>query len=688
MATTILRAIAFAYVDQENPDAHYAVNNNTWYTLSGAPSALNEKALLVQFSPIPASLKRKALVGVEFEVAADATGSEAYTNTVYLNTLANPIDLSSATYTDLAGSGRASGGLGSVNTPDGQKDITVRSTSPAGKLYDAKRLASNPYACLCNSNSYAPRFVKVRPTLVAGGLMYATLEYDATRTQTSKIVYKSGPKSGYVNPRTATGFQWAFEPADSTIDCADNAFSQASATFYWKASTAANYTAVNISGSTAAVTIPANTFPAAATIQWYVSGTDEDGTTTQTDVFSFSTAAGAVSAVCVSPNLSVEDGSAAIDFVWRINSTDGQAASRVRGIWRKSSDPDEDASYNVLFDVSSALTSYSAPANTFPAGDITWRVRVWNIDGTEGAAGSTTFICVAAPEAPAGLAATEVPLTTISWQSGEQQAYEISIDGNVVRRAFGSDVYSWQVPEPLAEGDHVISVRVQGIYGFLSQPSEITITVGGPESVSMTISGTFGADAELHLNLMTSSDVRWYRDGALIGISKNGAPDFTDRRVLGSHEYFARIFYPYGGYMQSNTITGSMSVRAKQISALDDYRSPWIQLRLSENSADEEQFTWSRGMFTQHIAATGFPTLERSGTEDLVGTYNCAFVSESDAANFETLAGKVVILKSRQNNVITGMLAQVQKRVTEFYITYDFSIQQIYAADYVEIDSI
>ena len=295
-----------------------------------------------------------------------------------------------------------------------------------------------------------------------------------------------------------------------------------------------------------------------------------------------------------------------------------------------------------------------------------------------------SFICVNAPDPPDGLEATSVPRTTISWQASGQEAYEIQIDGETVRQAFGADVYSWQVEEPMSEGEHTIGVRVQGVYGLWSQWSEITIRVGGPTG-SISLTGNFGTDAWLTPTGSLSTDtVRYYRDGELIGTAP-GDVSFIDRRALGIHSYFARIFLAGGEYSQTNTVTGTMATNVKLIAPLDDLTSGWLELRLSEQSNGQEEFRWSRNQSLQHVAGAVWPQLERAPYEDLTGTYDVAFKDLQSAQAFEALRGRVVILKSRDENVVIGMLAALAKRTTLFYTSYTFTLQQIHVRDFTEI---
>ena len=528
---------------------------------------------------------------------------------------------------------------------------------------------------------------------------FIRIYYDDAEEIASQITQYNCITEGYLDPRVAQTFAWTYEDADALYSCADT-FTQASAVFHWRQGTSGSWTDVSISGNTKQVTIAANTFPAGQTIQWYISGTDTEGDSSQTEVYTVSTAAGTATATALSPINSVEDGSAPIIFRWNLSSTDGQPASRVRAWWKL---PTEDNnSWHTLVDTNSAITSYTAAANTFPAGEIQWKVQAFNIDGTEGpwdanVPNQKRFICVAAPDPVEGLSATQVPRTTISWQSDGQEAYEISIDGEVVQKAFGPGVYSWQVSEPLEDGPHTISVRVQGIYGLWSQPSTITINVensvpAGWASIELT--GIFSIDADLTLNMngggMSPPQVQWYRDGKRIAWvryaddSTGGPFTYTDARVLGTHQYYAELWHNNGNYARSNTVTGTMTSATKQIRALDG-STDWLELRLSENSNGREDFQLSQQSVSQHITGAVWPDLERSPFRDLSGSYDCAFRDPAAAAAFEVLFGKIVILKSRGDEVVIGMLSQLQKKVSLFYTTYKFTINQIHVDDFAEV---
>lgn len=496
------------------------------------------------------------------------------------------------------------------------------------------------------------------------------------KTATSQITPQSSPTSGYKDPRYAIEFSWYFDAAGSAIP-------QGSASLFWKVSTASTYTEVQASGTTTSVTIPANTFPVAALIDWYISGTDKWGVSSTSEIYQFSTAAATIYASCVSPVGSAEDTTKPITMQWTLSSSDGASPTRVTAAWKR---PTESASeWHQLVDSSDPITSLTVPGYTFPAGEIQWKVQATNRDGVAGPESLAAFVSLRAPDPPTGLSATSVPISTISWQSDEQQAYEISIDGKVVQKAFGIGVYEWTVPEPLEDSVHEISVRVQSSFGLWSNPAETSVDIQNTVPTGwddLALTGAFGVDAILEATGAEAAEgiaTQWYRDGKRIGETE--ARIFTDRRSLGAHSWYAEIWSQDGNYARSNTVEGFLESRVTRIAPLDS--GDWLELRLSENSEGLQGFSYQRTQSLRHVLGTNWPVLERSGFEDLSGSYSCAFRTYAEAEAFERLRGQVVILKSRGGRMVVGALSELSCSVTDFYTAYSFGISQIDWEDFV-----
>ena len=506
-----------------------------------------------------------------------------------------------------------------------------------------------------------------------GGTTTQTREQTFT-TVKSQISPQDSPTSGYMDPRNPITFSWYFATPTASYD-------QASAVFHWRVSGDETWTDVPASGSTRSVTIPANTFPVASEIEWYVSGTDAGGCSSESETYSFSTASATTYAICVSPVGVVADGTQEITFRWIVQTSDGTSPSRMYLWWKLPTE--SQSSWHQLLDTTDPVYEFTVQPETFDAGPVQWKVQAVNRDGTAGPANEASFVVLRAPEAPQGLSATAVPRTVISWQSTGQEAFEITIDGEIVAAEYGPATYSWQQPLPLADGVHQIRVRIQGAYGLWSNYAETSILVENTPDGTLDLTGSFGSDAELQITTEIDEDteIQWYRDGIRIGRTV-GKDQFTDRFALGTHFYYAEIWLADGNYTRSNTVTGTTAVTSPMIAAAEG--GAWISLRLSDDSKREQTFSWSRQHSMNHIHGEIYPSLEMAPYEDLTGSYDCAFRSAAAAAAFESLRGKIVVLKSSKGHVLVGGLVQLKRKDNAFYTAYTFSLQQTDWEDFVD----
>ena len=86
----------------------------------------------------------------------------------------------------------------------------------------------------------------------------------------------------------------------------------------------------------------------------------------------------------------------------------------------------------------------------------------------------------------------------------------------------------------------------------------------------------------------------------------------------------------------------------------------------------------------RHFTGAEYPVVEISTYSDLSGNFNAAFTDMAAAKRFESLRGKVVIVKARGGNVVVGAILQLDKRQTKFYSAYSFTVNQIAWEDYVD----
>ncbi len=365
------------------------------------------------------------------------------------------------------------------------------------------------------------------------------------------------------------------------------------------------------------------------------------------------------------PVNTVEDGSAAIKFKWTLANASGIAPTKTD--LQTSTDG---TNWTNLATVTSGGTTYSVAADTFSAGTIYWRARAYNRDNVAGSwSSAVNFIVVAAPAAPTVLS-DGAPFATITWRVEGQQAYRITVDNAVYGPYFGSEK-TFTLSDYLADGEHTVSVEVQGNYGMWSAAGTYTFTVQNVPSSAVTLKGRFDIDA--HLSWTTESavdDYLIYRDGEQIGHATEKA--YTDRLSLGSHVYTVVNRLTDGNYTVSNAVTGVTALSSIAIAALAG--GDWVYLPLSDKSDAEQAFSKTRDYSLRHFTGSEYPELEMSSFSDFSGSYSCAFKCAKDAKPLLDLFGKTVIVKSRGGSVVVGPFAAYDRTQTDFYVVYSFSI--------------
>lgn len=627
--------------------------------------------LLIRFPAFPSSLLYKKLISAKLRF--EARQSAAETGLLYIYSLDSDFDPATVAWSTMPGIS---------NTYYGYRIFTSSATSYAegllpdtyyidsGSTTDPVQIAkaskqiltSNSVAVKPGLNDYI--WIKGAPVLI--------IEVDESVTITSQISPVNSPTSGWINPTIAQTFSWKFTYSGD-YPCPGN-FEQASAVFHWRAGTSGSWNDVPASGQS--VTIPANTFPG-GTVQWYISGTDTQGTSSQTSVYTVTTEDSEAVATATEPSGTVEDGSAPIVFKWTVTNDSGSTPT---GADLQSSTDGE--TWTDFAHVSGSNLQYSAPANTFAAGVVFWRVRAYNRDNVAGSwSSSKQFVSVAAPAAPA-VSVDAVPFATISWQSEGQQAYRVTVDGKVYGPYFGS-AKRFELPDYLGDGGHTAAVEIQGVYGLWSAPGTVSFSVANVPGAAITLRGTFYRDAELSWSTEDqTADFFIYRDGVRIG--HTGQLSFADRTVLGDHSWQVINRLPGGYYTASNAVQGELRSCCTAIAPLAG--GAWLELRKSASESSEQSFAASRQISLRHFEGAAYPVAEISPFLDLSGSYDVAFLySEAEAAaQFEAMLGSTVILKSRGGECLVGILSGYAKRNPRFYRAYSFSVQRIHWRDFVD----
>ena len=324
----------------------------------------------------------------------------------------------------------------------------------------------------------------------------AAAEFEVYYNAVSQVVPSSSPTDGNISNYGPLSFSVALEssepvPFDFLID---------SAAFYWRSGTSGNYTQLAMTPSTgketATVDIAAGTFPN-GTLQWYASATDEDGNTSQTGVYTLTVVNSSIASFPVSPIDTIQSGTAPVLFIWSYLTLDGSAQNGAEL---------EYSTNNLAWvpfagrsEITGDMTSYTAPAGTFPGGVVYWRVRSYTQGNTPGPWSQPASFNVFAAPTVSAVVATSVPFTTITWQTDGQLAYEVEIDGTVYGPYRGETTRSFTSPEPLEDGLHTVRVRAQNRYGLWSQWADTTTKITNVPGRAVTIAATGGQSVQIEI---------------------------------------------------------------------------------------------------------------------------------------------------------------------------------------------
>ena len=661
-ATVNLSLTTSGYVDSSRPYTVITTNTSTEYEITE-----NSKLMYFGMEKMPNALKHNVLISFSATLACKGYA------TIGIDTSKDGFNPSTLTYNNKP----ASNGEGYFWVKLNSETISNYTVSTnTNKTYLANLFKHN--TIVVRSSSSSIRIPTIKTVLANGSTRpYFTITYDNATKVTSQIAVTSGPTSGYSNPRTATTFQWDYERVGTDL-CADDTFDQSSAVFYWKNSTDESYTSVSVSGNTKGVTIPANTFPTASTIQWYVSGTDEDNTTTQTEVFSFSTAAATVVTDPIYPVNTVESNNQPITFRWSYSSADGLPPSSLALMWKLTSGD----SWTTIVTLTNAETSYTVQANTIPAGEIRWGVHPYNIDGVSGTGHTATYISYGAPDAPV-VYAENVPFSTVTWQSSDQQAYKIMVDDTVYGPYFGTEK-SFELPDYLRDGTHVIKVSVCGTYALWSDWGQTTITIQNVPGDDVSLDIEAATDVQLMIETQDSDPTFLiYRDGVLVG--KTNRNQFTDRFALGEHTYQVVNKLANGNYSISNETNGTANVQNANIALLEG--GEWLEIKFNPKDQSDPQYTDSIMASYNHLSGAEFPSATVSPYRDLTVEYSAVFLytQQEERKRFESMFKKPVVIKFKDGTVFVGILGSWAKMpFRHFYTAYTFTVTQIDFEDYID----
>lgn len=431
------------------------------------------------------------------------------------------------------------------------------------------------------------------------------------------------------------------------------------------------------------VTVPAGTI-SGESIDWRVIAKTNANQTLTSDWMTLSVEDVPPTAWPISPKDVVVDGSKDQIFIWGHASSTGTAQSKTD--LQKSTDG---STWQTLATVTGAARQWTCPAGTLTSSIKYWRVRTYNADGIAGEwSDAAQIVVIAAPTAPSIQIKSTGPRPSISWQTSEQEAYQVELDGKLSGGThYGTDK-TWTSPAYLADGSHTVRVRVQNQYGMWSDWGAAALPVTNTPGASITL--TVQASSVADLSWQTSGSYDFYlvyRNGK--PIAKLTQTQYTDELSSGSTTYQVRGCYnDSSNYGLSSAVTVTITT-GQYVTLYGIASGKKVTLKHCGLKNQPVQNAINRDIQYIFMYGSTYPHAERSEfvTKKVGGT--AVFLPGEDKAGFDALIGELVCLKTQSGEMVIGYLNETSdvSRVNPDKSVVNFSIQQIDYAEVIDIDS-
>lgn len=677
-------------VAKNHPNTNYS--NLAQYKLFAEPftgtkgDVNNGDNIYIKFPTPGDAYKFKRVTNVTLTIYAQPT-EESETGYkqiwAYVNGLASPLDVSTVTYATRPSAYRQSISLHADGYWSTLNEIIQLSADY--KPYSEERKAELKSGI---KNGFVFAF-RGAPSGTSEAIFYGekstrkpflTCEYSNDNVGIKADNFSPSSKA-FVNRLQKNTFTWDATDDTATTQVCFAEIKQTSAVFEWRVKNASTSKTISVSGATTACTVPANTFPS-GTLEWRVKVTANSGTTTTSAWQEITTTDVTPTAKPVSPSGIVIDATIANRFSWKHIISTGTPQSKADLQWSA-----DGTAWNTLATVTGENQYYDVPANKFTSGTKYWRVRTYNTDGTPSEwSDKAEFIAINAPSAPSIVIQSTGPRPRITWQTSEQEAYQLTLSSGYASGTVYGTEKAWRSPVYLADGSYTIRVRVQNKYGMWSEWSAAALPVSHTEGEAITLS--VDAAHEAALTWQTAGSYDFYmieRDG--VAIARTAQKQYVDHTSIDSVAYRVRGCYADSdNYGLSNAVTAEILPDTAMICDLES--GTWQRLPLSETILRTNRISRAATISTVHLSGLAYPVAERTEFRDMAVQISCAFTAKNRAAALalEALVGRLVCAKTTQGDMVMGYLAALEKNADAIMSRYSFEIQNIHREEAITLD--
>ena len=333
-------------------------------------------------------------------------------------------------------------------------------------------------------------FIEVSGVYDSTDFTFTSFTMTLTYEDVNFLSVTMSPTTGYIDPAEAAVFTLTAPHNSRPLQY----FTLASAVLHYKEADAVSYTDISqvFTDKPYTITIPANTLSSGKTYDIYVTATGDDETTTADGaVGSFTTADGTAVATPVSPKNTLERKT--VRFAWNYFNERGtrQYAYEIKYTVNGGSE---------VFPTGKVVSQDTETTISIPtAGTVAWSVRAYNQDDVAGNwSEAITFVNAVPPSPPVISDVSHLGRPVVSWICADQVAFQVQALSNDEVVYDSGTIYSgaqqYQLEKFLPDGSYVFRVRIFNSLGYSSDWAEVNYDQAFPGLPDITLTAEGQAD--------------------------------------------------------------------------------------------------------------------------------------------------------------------------------------------------
>lgn len=409
--------------------------------------------------------------------------------------------------------------------------------------------------------------------------------------------------------------------------------------------------------------MPPNTLPLQGSVTWKVRTIDGND-----EVSEYSTASFTLGIIpqkvpiAIAPIGQYIDENDPITFEWRFM---GGSAGEYQTKFDLEYSTDNGYTWITVSQVSQN-TYYQIPAKTLQTGNVLWRVRTYNNwDEVSPYSENKSFTIIGSPPIPLITNVTNSGKPTITWQSVEQQVYELQIiqSENVIfdtGSVYSINAREFKLPLYLKDGNYRARLRIYNQYNLPSPYAEknFTIFTVKPEKPQIEI---FSGEYTITIKGYNLSEIGMvFRDNIFIGQLENGI--FIDSTAENNKEYqyFIRSVNNEDNFEDSDIKLAYCSFNGTTL-ALNSNPSDFIKLKYGLNSNPVKSGQFNVSVNLQNFDGREYPIVEFSEFSNKSKTFKFYIKAREDLIKLINMikARELFILRDTDGTNIIGAITDI-----------------------------